>query len=136
MASIEFGELEIIEEIPVLVEMADSKVLEFKPMTVSDYLKFRKDNLEDTKLNRLALQVRNMKFDQALDYIKNSTNIDDMEILDELDTLLNFGNQKITVNCTECNNPVTIPIAGVSALAEPFRKQTRSLKDSIISRKK
>lgn len=136
LASIEFGELEIIEEIPVLVEMADSKVLEFKPMTVSDYLKFRKDNLEDTKLNRLALQVRNMKFDQALDYIKNSTNIDDMEILDELDTLLNFGNQKITVNCTECNNPVTIPIAGVSALAEPFRKQTRSLKDSIISRKK
>lgn len=136
LASIEFGELELIDEIPVLVEMSDKTVLEFKPMTVSDYLRFRKENLEDSKLNRLALQVRNKNFNEALQYIKDSTNIDDMEILDELDNLLNFGNQKITVNCTECNNPVTIPIMGVSALAEPFRKQVRSLKDSIISRKK
>lgn len=136
LASIEFGELELIDEIPLLVEMSDKTVLEFKPMTVSDYLRFRKENLEDSKLNRLALQVRNKNFNEALQYIKDSTNIDDMEILDELDNLLNFGNQKITVNCTECNNPVTIPIMGVSALAEPFRKQVRSLKDSIISRKK
>lgn len=136
LASIEFGELELIDEIPVLVEMSDKTVLEFKPMTVSDYLRFRKENLEDSKLNRLALQIRNKNFNEALQYIKDSTNIDDMEILDELDNLLNFGNQKITVNCTECNNPVTIPIMGVSALAEPFRKQVRSLKDSIISRKK
>lgn len=136
LASIEFGELELIDEIPVLVEMSDKTVLEFKPMTVSDYLRFRKENLEDSKLNRLALQIRNKNFNEALQYIKDSTNIDDMEILDELDNLLNFGNQKITVNCTECNNPITIPIMGVSALAEPFRKQVRSLKDSIISRKK
>lgn len=136
LASIEFGELELIDEIPVLVEMSDKTVLEFKPMTVSDYLRFRKENLEDSKLNRLALQIRNKNFNEALQYIKDSTNIDDMEILDELDNLLNFGNQKITVNCTECNNPVTIPIMGVSALAEPFRKQVRSLKDSIVSRKK
>lgn len=136
LSEIEFKEIELIEELPVLVEMSDKKILEFKPMTISDYLRFKKDKLEDNKLIRLALQIRNMEFNEALEYVKNSTNIDDMEILDELDTLLNFGNQKITVNCTECNNPVTIPIAGVSALAEPFRKQVRSLKDSIISRKK
>nr|DAS83556.1 MAG TPA: baseplate protein [Caudoviricetes sp.] len=136
LSEIEFSELELIDEIPVLVEMSDKKILEFKPMTISDFLRFKKSNLEDTKLNRLALQVRNMEFEKALEYITNSTSIDDMEILDELDVLLNFGNQKITVSCSDCGNPVIVPIAGVSALAEPFRKQVRSLKDSIISRKK
>lgn len=136
LLEIQFEELELIEELPVVLQMADGRELSFKPVSLADYIRFKQSGKEDNRINRLALQIQNLTFEQAVEYIENVTDIDDMEILDELDTLLNFGNQTIEVECKECEGKVIVPIQGVSALAEPFREPKRTLKDSIIPSKK
>lgn len=133
LIEINFNDLEEIEELPVKIKMSNNDILEFKPVSVNDYIRFKRSNLADTRINRLALQIQNKTFEEAVEYIRDVSDIDDMEILDDLDILLNFGNQEIVVECKECSGPVTVPIQGVSALAEPFREQKRTLKDSIIS---
>lgn len=133
LIDIHFEELKYFDKLPVTIELSNGDRLTFSPVTLADYIRFKKSGEVDNRINRLALQIRNKEFNEAVEYIKNIENIDDMEILDELDVQLNFGNQDIEVKCIECEGKVTVPIQGVSALAEPFRQSKRSLKDSIVS---
>lgn len=133
--NVSFKDFEEFDHLPITYRTSDGKELVIDSMTVGDAIRFRGAEIPDNSMTRLAFQVRNMETTEALNYLSDITDVDDMELLQELEGILNFGkSQEIDLVCPHCRKKSTISILGVSALAEPFRKSKKSLHDRIVSR--
>lgn len=132
---IEFKDFEEFDHLPVIFKASDGKDLVVNSMTVGDAIRFKNSDIPDNSLTRLAFQIRNMGTTEAVEYLTEISNIEDIELLKELEDILNFGkSQDVDLQCPKCKKHATISILGVSALAEPFRKSKKSLHDCIVSR--
>ena len=132
--NINFKDFEEFNRLPVVYKTSDGKELVIDSMTVGDAIRFRGSDIPDNSMTRLAFQIRNMSTSESLEYLSDISDIYEIELLQELEGVLNFGkSQEIDLTCPHCKKKSTISILGVSALAEPFRKPKKSLHDCIIS---
>lgn len=117
------------EDLPIETDI-DGKELVFSPLTVKDYMKvIDKPDLDSTTL--LALNVTNMKLDEALDIIKNAVG-EDAQVLSEIDEYLYHGISKHEAKCTECGHVNYVDLTDhKESIIRPFRSEERSVKSRI-----
>ena len=82
-----------------IAELSGREV-DFVPLTVRNYIKFLRNKATtlDKDIALLALQVKNMKFEEAYQFLYNLTGIN-IEILKEVDNLLYHDVKDIEVKC-------------------------------------
>jgi len=121
--------------LPVILTLSNGKELHFTPITVNDYLTLLKKNLYRNKTAGLAVQVRNIGFDEAYDTIYKCIDLDDMRNLDEIDKILYHSLRPINVICQNsithedksfsiCGNKINVSIDGGGVVILPFRPDT------------
>ena len=133
--NVSFKDFDEFNHLPITYRTSEGKELVIDSMTVGDAIRFKGSEIPDNSMTRLAFQIRNMDTTEALEYLADITDVDDIELLQELEGILNFGkSQEIDLLCPHCRKKSTISILGVSALAEPFRESKKSLHDRIVSR--
>lgn len=122
------------------------KTVEFGLMTVKDYRKIHSKDMKEyfNKIDSTALYailVRNMSFEEAYEFISGLTDLDSIEILDDLDKLLDHSVKPLKATCirevTEdgktapCGTENYIRLEGIEALLRPFRESGRTNKHKI-----
>lgn len=122
VTDIKFKNLDV-EGLPVRATLSTGKVLEFKPMTVQNYLDMIKEKPTDrTQVDFMARQVSNMKFPDAHKAIYDLSGSDE-DLIDQVDKLLDFGITPMEHKCDVCGfiNFVHVDL-DKETLILPFRK--------------
>lgn len=131
-----------LEFLPVEITLATGQTLQFSPFTIGDFFELAeggqlykvmdsKKGLYDDPLCVKAAQVRNMKFLEAYEIIKNVTDPDDSEVLDELDAVLVHNIEPLSHKCEHCGKENLLQLEGKESLIKPFRPGRQSLRDRI-----
>lgn len=138
---IDFDDLRNIPQLPIVINLGE-KELHFTPLTINDYITLLSKKLENDIIAGLAIQIRNIKFDEAYKIIDNCNNIEDMNLLNEVDSMLFHGIKPISIICdnvvknddnsmTMCGNKVNLSLDGGEVLLLPFRTDSTSERNRI-----
>lgn len=133
--SIEFSEIEKIPALPIKYEV-DGVEMDFMPLTISDVLNMNLgDELSSEPITlKLSYMARNLPQPRAYELISQCATGEDIQTLDLIHELLDFGSQTTEIKCVnkECGKDVKITLRGVSKLAEPFRTSKDALRNRIV----
>ena len=133
---IEFYDMEA-PKLPVSVELSDGKTYSFMPLTVKSYLNLVKRGKANDVVALYAAMCINHDFNDSYNFFNNTTDREDGEILEEIDSLLSHGikplNVKYTVNINgkEVEKTLKLRVEGRQALLLPFREKGKSVRDRI-----
>jgi len=127
LSEIDFFDISV--NIPVEYELNDEK-LEFYPLTIGDYIyletsKFK--GTEDYENAKIAKQIKNKEFNEALKIVKEKLNGVNVNILETMDTILYHGPKKLKFVCKKegCGNIAEFPfydIYGYAVLSDTSKK--------------
>ena len=122
-----------VTELPICCEI-DGKELQFKPMTVGDYLTMKAGTYDsifrDEKLDKVAAHaicIKNMNFKEAYDLLYDLADTEDMEVITEIDKLLAHDIKPLDAICKNeidgkvCGGKNSLKLEGREALISPFR---------------
>jgi hypothetical protein len=142
-ADIKFKDIEA-PELPLCVTLSNNVELEFSPITVGDFYELseggmfykamgQKGNktLFEDPIAVKAAQVKNMKFLEAYEMIKNLTDAEDSELMDEIDTMLLHNIEPLTHTCEACGRENTLQLEGKESLIKPFRTGDSTIRNRI-----
>jgi len=120
---IEFANMELTDEqFPVVIE-TDSFNLEFYPMTVNDAFILMNKNLYNDDLARIAVTIKNMKFDEA--YALLQSDKIDQEIgqeIEKIDEMFYHRLKPINKTCEKCKQELMIVLDSGGTFLRPFRE--------------
>jgi hypothetical protein len=139
---IKFKDMEL-KELPICVEINNVE-MEFSPLTIGDFydlseggmfykamgVKGNKSLFEDPIAVKAA-QAKNMKFLEAYEMIKNITNSEDSELMDEIDTMLLHNIEPLEHTCESCGRVNHLQLEGKESLIKPFRVGESTVRNRI-----
>jgi len=143
---IKFKDIEA-DQLPIYVDLSNGVELQFSPLTVGDFyelvegglfykaMKATKSLFEDGIAVKAA-QVRNMKFLEAYDIIKNITSADDVEVMEELDKILVHNIEPLEHKCEACERVNKLQLEGKESLIKPFRVGGSTVRNRIRTSKR
>jgi len=112
-------------------------VVQFRPLTVKQYLKMLQNGQEHDEIAKLANES-NLPFDEAVKKFSDTKNVTDMRLLDAIDRLLFHGLKPIRFECknkeedgSTCGNRIAIELDGGQALLLPFRESNDDIENLI-----
>lgn len=140
---VKFKDLDV-EALPVTIELMGGVELEFSPLTIGDFYELSEGgafykalgckgeiNPFRDPIAVKAAQVRNKKFMEAYEIIKNITDSDDSEAMDEIDTMLMHNLEPLEHTCEACGRVNRLQLEGKESLIKPFRVGESTVRSRI-----
>jgi hypothetical protein len=140
---IKFKDIEA-PELPLKVELMNKAEMVFSPLTIGDFYELSEggqlfkalsgkgdQNPFRDPIAVKAAQVRNMKFLEAYETIKNITDPDDSELMDEIDTMLMHNLEPLEHTCEACGRVNRLQLEGKESLIKPFRTGGSTVRNRI-----
>jgi hypothetical protein len=120
-SDIEFSNMELQkDQFPIVIE-TDNLTLEIHPMTVSDAFILMNKNMYTDEIARIAVTIKNMKFDEAYELL-NSDKID-AEIgaeIEKIEEVYYHRIKPITKKCKQCEQDLMIVLDSGGTFMRPF----------------
>jgi hypothetical protein len=135
LQTLEFDDLQ--EDDAIEVEMDDSQVLEFTPLTVRRFFDLHDHNLQDDEIALFAAQCSTLPFEEAYKRFQQAS-VEEGVLLEEADKMLYHGVKSVDTRCKnpECNHPMSLSLDGGEALFLPFREREDNAQSRIRVRGK
>lgn len=139
---IEYKELEV-PELPLIFTFKDGTVFEMTPHTIGNIKFLYEHGYKDNGIAELAVCVRNLEFEEALEIIKNTDDAIDTEGLGRVSEIFDYGlapvrticPNKIAINdeTVTCGNVmlVQLDVEKEDIFIYPFREPSSSFRDPI-----
>lgn len=142
---IKFKDIEAVE-LPLSVTLSTGVELVFSPITIGDFYELSEGGmfykvmglkangnktLFDDAIAVKAAQVKNMKFMEAYEIIKNITDGEDAEVMDEIDKILLHNMEPLEHTCEACGRVNRLQLEGKESLIKPFRTGESTIRNRI-----
>jgi hypothetical protein len=123
----EFSDIQA-DSLPAMADLSDGNKYEFMPLTVGGYFALFDNNLHHDPTAMSATLCSNVEFKKFFEYLNNSVDYEDTEIMDEVEKVLDHGLKPIESTCKwkGCDKKMHLALERRQGLIMPFRKGKKS----------
>lgn len=120
-----------IVSLPFYIDIQETN-LEFGLLTVGNVIDLLEKGLIDNPIANFAKLIKNKSLNEAISFINNISDGDDIDTINEIDSVLNMNRGVIDISCKHCTKLVEVKVRDLAVIAEPFREPKKSIRDRIL----